>query len=337
MRIAVMGAGAMGSAFGGYLAMAGHDVVLVDVRQECVDAIGVQGGLMLELPGGEQRLVVLRAATGTDGLGHLDLVIVLTKAYATANAARMLAGAVSDDTWVVTLQNGIGNDRVLAAVLGATRVVAGTTTVGAEQLRPGATTVAPSTASGDTVTYLGMPAGLDADGGPAAEAGSVGGAGVAAVAEVLSAAGIPAVVLPSADEAVWTKVALAAPMASISAVLGWTVSAVYENEQTRLLLRTLFDEIMAVAAAASISLDPGTVWGYCEHTWQTVGPHMTSMAVDIREGRRTEIDALNLEVARVGDAVGVAAPANRAVGLLVAAREPRLPATDAAATLTNDR
>jgi len=325
MDIAVMGAGAMGSAFGAYLAMAGHDVVLVDVRRECVDAIGTQGGLELEFPSGESRLVPLRAATGTEGLGHLDLVIVLTKAFATAEAARMLAGVVSADTWVVTLQNGIGNDRALASILGSGRVVAGTTTVGAEQLRPGSTRVTSSTASGDTVTYLGTPDGPDAA------------AGVGTVAGVLTAAGLPAVVLPSANQAVWTKVALAAPMASISAVLGWSVSAVYEDERTRALLRILFDEIMAVTAAASIPLDAEEVWAYCEHTWQTVGPHMTSMAVDIIEGRRTEIDALNLEVARMGDVVGVSAAANRVVGLLVAAREQRLPSAEEAAILPSSR
>jgi 2-dehydropantoate 2-reductase len=280
--------------------------------------------VVLERPDGDERVVTLRAQASTEDLGPLDLVIVLTKAYATANAARMLAGAVSPGTWVVTLQNGIGNDRALAAVLGPERVVAGTTTVGAEQPRPGATRVAPSTASGDTVTYLGAPCG-DADGG------------VAEVAEVLTDAGLPTVVLPSAGEAVWTKVALAAPMASISAILGWTVSGVYENPSTRTLLRELFDEIVAVARATSVSLDPATVWGYCEHTWQTVGPHMTSMAVDVRHGRRTEIDALNLEVARLGDEVGVPAPANRAVGLLVAALAPGLPASRAPDTLPNGR
>ncbi len=307
MRIAVMGAGAMGSAFGGYLALAGHDVTLVDVRRECVDAVNDRG-LLLRLPGGEERQVALSAATDPSGLAHLDLVIVLTKAFATADAARSLKGVVGAATWVVTLQNGIGNDRALAAVLGAERVVGGTTTVGAEQTEPGTTTVAPSTASGDTVTYLGTP--------PGAAGGEV-----TRVAEVLTAAGLPAVVLPSAEEAVWTKVALAAPMASISAVLGWTVADVYRNPHTRQLLRTLFDEIMAVAAARRVLVDPDTVWGYCEHTWQTVGPHMTSMAVDVRRGRRTEIDALNLEVARLGEAAGVPAPANRSLGLLVQALE----------------
>lgn len=63
------------------------------------------------------------------------------------------------------------------------------------------------------------------------------------------------------------------------------------------------------------------MWRTCEQTWRALGPYMTSMAVDVRRGDRTEIDALNLEVARLGETLGVPAPANRGVGLPVKALE----------------
>lgn len=310
MRIAILGSGAMGSVFGGHLALAGHDVTLVDVRRDHIEAVRRNGGLEMRRPGGESERIRLGATAEPETLEPVDLVIVLTKAFATEEAARSIRHAVTPQTWVVTVQNGLGNDRRLAAVFGPDRVVPGTTTVGAKQDRPGVTTMSVSTAERQTTTHLGPPSG-------AAETPEK----VRDIARTLTEAGLPAEALDSADVVIWTKVALAAPMGSLSAVLRRTVEDVYANEHSRAVLRAMFDEIVSVAEATGVKLDRDSVWEHSVRTYRTVGPHVTSMAADVLAGRATEIDALCLEIARLGEDSGVSTPVNWTIGQMVKAIE----------------
>lgn len=309
MRIAVLGAGAMGSVFGGRLALAGHDVTLVDVWREHMEAVAARG-LELRAPGAETVVVPLKAIHDPSLLEPVELVIVLTKAFAGTEALRSIVHALTPGTWVVTVQNGLGNDRRLAEVIGPERVVPGTTTVGAEQQEPGAATMSPSTAAGASVTHLGPPRG--AAGLPD---------GVVAIAALLTEAGLPAEALDSADVVIWTKLALAGPMGPVSALLRRGVSDVAENEHSLALVRALFDETVAVAHASGVPLDPGAAWAHAMETYAGVGPHVTSMAADVLAGRRTEIDAFCGEVARLGDGLGVPAPVNRTIWHAVKAVE----------------
>ena len=308
-RIAVLGAGAMGSVFGGRLALAGHDVTLVDVRADHVAAVR-RDGLLLEGGDGGPRRVRLAATTDAGGIGAVDVVIVLAKSFATEVAARSIAPAVGSGTWVVTLQNGLGNDRRLGAVLGAGCVVPGTTTVGAEQHAPGTARMSPSTAAGDTVTHLGPPRGAPAIPEP-----------VRAIARLLTAAGLPAEALDDADRVIWTKLALAGPMGCLSALLRRSVIDTYEDPHARRILRGLFDEVVAVARAYGVPLDADVTWAHAELTFRAVGPHTASLAADVLAGRPTEVDALCLEVVRLGAERGVATPVSATVGRAIRALE----------------
>jgi 2-dehydropantoate 2-reductase len=301
VKVAILGAGAMGSVFGGQLALAGHDVTLVDIWREHMEAVAAHG-LDLRTPQGESVVVPLKAVHDPLLLEPVELVIVLTKTFAGADALRSIAHAVGRETWVATVQNGLGNDRRLAEVIGPERVVPGTTTVGAEQQGPGATTMSLATAARTSVTHLGPPRGAATL--PAA---------VVEIAAMLTAAGLPTEALDSADVVIWTKLALAGPMGPVSALLRRTVGDVAENEHSLALVRALFDEIVDVAHATAVPLDRDAVWGHAQRTFAEVGPHTTSMAADVLAHRRTEIDAFCGEVARIGAEQGVPTPVNRAL------------------------
>src|SRR5262249_12600339 len=146
MRIAILGAGAMGSVFGAHLALAGHDVTLVDVWREHMEAVA-SGGLELRRPQGESTVVPMGAVHEPARVQPVELVIVLTKTFAGPEALRSIDHALGPETWVATVQNGLGNDRRLAEVIGPERVVPGTTTVGAEQQEPGIVTMSLATAA----------------------------------------------------------------------------------------------------------------------------------------------------------------------------------------------
>ncbi|WP_370324177.1 ketopantoate reductase family protein [Euzebya sp.] len=310
MRWAIVGAGAMGSTFGGYLALAGHRVVLVDVREDHVRAVR-ERGLELRRPGGEDVVVELDATTDPPrDVDAVDVALFLCKGWATVDAARSIAHALGPESWAVTVQNGLGNDRRLAEVLGVSRVVPGTTTVGAMSEAAGVVAAAPGTVEGRSLTQLGPPRGSSAV--PDA---------VHAIAAALTAAGLPAEALDSADVVIWTKVAMAASMGCLTAVLRRTVADVVDDPTAWELWTDVFEEVVAVARASGVELDADALLAHCRETYAAVGHHTTSMAADVVAGRRTEVDSLALEVARRGREVGVPTPVTDTVGRLIAALE----------------
>lgn len=130
LRVAVLGAGGLGSKMGGLLALAGAaEVWLIHRREEHVAAIR-EHGLVLTYADEEHRIPV-HATTDPAEVGPVDLVIVLVKAYETPGAARLARPLVRGDSLVVTFQNGLGNLEALASELGDERCVLGVTFNGA--------------------------------------------------------------------------------------------------------------------------------------------------------------------------------------------------------------
>lgn len=305
MRIAIVGAGAIGCAFGQALA-ADHELVLIDIWAEHVAAIA-DLGLVIDGPDGV-RTVRATASTEIAAASHAEAVLFVVKSFASQAAARALAPVLAPGAIVVTVQNGIGNDARLAAVLGAAPVVQGSTTVGAEIAGPGRVRLAPGTAGGESLTVLGRPSGEDA----------------AAVCErfaaVLQAAGLPARVVDDVRGLVWRKAVFAAAIGPLCATIDGTVADALARPTARALLRRAFAEIVAVARAEGIGLDIEEVWAQATATYRSTGPHMPSLAVDVAHGRPTEIDAQLGEIRRRGIAAGVPTPVCDVLATLVEAR-----------------
>ncbi len=305
MRIAVVGAGAVGSVYGALLSRTGHDVILVDVAAEQVDAIN-RDGIVLAGAGGDEPAVPAAASTDAAAARGAEAVLVLVKAHATGAAARSLAPHLGEDAIAVTLQNGLGNDRVLAAVLGPDRVVAGATTVGAELLGPGRVAASPSALDGGSLTSLGAP-----------PAGTPARAAAERLASALGGSGLPAELRDDVELVIWRKLAFTASMAPLCALLRCTVADALESEPGRRALRRMFDEVVAVAGARGVALDAHELWDQALATWQGIGAHRPSLAVDLEAGRPTEIDALSGAVAALAAEHGAAAPAAELAAALV--------------------
>src|SRR5687767_3857562 len=126
MRIAVIGAGAMGSVFGARLAQAGNQVTLLDVWPEAVEAINA-GGLRVEGREGGVETVAVRATTDAWEVGTVDLALVFVKCYHTEAAVRGAIPMLGEETAVLSLQNGWGNAPRIAEIVGQERVLAGVT------------------------------------------------------------------------------------------------------------------------------------------------------------------------------------------------------------------
>lgn len=308
MRIAVVGAGGMGSAFAAYLSRAGADVVLIGRTAPHVDAISATG-LLVEAPDGSSFTAHPRATwrPGTLAAASVDALVMLTKSFDTEQASSACRHVLREDGVAVSLQNGLGNDDALAREFGRHRSLPGVTTVGAKLHQPGRITVSPSTAAGTSLSHIGPPA-IEDPGYALRRA--------ADLAAVLSGADLPAVAKPDALLDIWGKLALAV-MGPASAVLRRTVGDTWAQPEARLLIRDMFDEVVGVAHAEGVPIDVEAAWQHAVRTYEGTGRHMTSMCTDIVLHRRTEIEAMAGEVARRGDLHGVPVPVHHAVVRMV--------------------
>lgn len=309
MEFVVVGAGAMGAAMGALLARAGNDVTLVDIDTEHMAAIERDGLTVRDLDGNEE-CVRIGATADPSTVTRADVVLVMTKSWATADAVASIAHAVGPDTWVLSAQNGLGNDDRIATVIDRTRVMPGTTTVGATHLGPGTISVSGTVTSETSLTQFGLPRGL-----PTIPDDAI------AVVDAFTAAGLRAELLPDADVVLWTKLCMAGTAGCLTAVAQITIADMFESADAMRTWRAMFDEIIEVATAEGVDLDAEAVAEHALSTYRTVGPHWASMAVDVRERRRTEIDAMCGEISRRGRSHGIATPVNDTIGDLILAIE----------------
>ena len=312
MHLVCFGAGAIGSLVGTRLALAGIDVTLV-ARRDHVAAIRTRG-VTLETP--RERVVCKRIDSVTsieDLASPPDLVVLTVKAYHTQEAARTLKGALGATVPVLSLQNGIGNEEVIAAELGAARTLAGTITISVNRPRPGVVR----------------------------QNSLVGGIGVATLdpQQDLSSwiglfrrAGIPAASYRDFREMKWSKLLINLFTNATSAIVDLSPVAVVEDTGLFEIEREALREALRVMKR--LGLRPVSLPGYPVPILRAalVGPGWlvrplmrrlvrrgrgearTSLWHDLQRGRsENEVDVLNGAVAREAARLGLRAPVNTAL------------------------
>ena len=306
LRIVVAGAGAVGSVFGGKLAAAGHDVLLVG-RDPHMAAIA-RGGLRITGIFGETRA---RPRTATDLAGSaepFDVALVSVKSHATETAARALAAWPEPPPLVVSLQNGLGNVEALARALGGERVLGARVIFGAVVRSPGHA----------HVTVNAKPVAI----GPLRAAATID-ARAGAIATLVDAAGIPCEAVPAVEPLLWEKALYNCGLNPLGALNGLTYGEVVASATLRRELEEAIREGFAVARAAGIGLAWPTAEDFLEYFYTTLIPptagHRSSMRQDLEAGRRTEVDAIGGAIVRAGARCGVPTPAN--ARLVAAVRE----------------
>lgn len=296
MRIAVLGAGAMGSVFGARLALGGASVTLLDVNEAHLTAIAQQG-LEVDLDGTLHRLS-LPAMRPADFTGPVDVVLLFTKVFHTQSALQAIAGQLGA-AQVLTLQNGIGNAERAAAVVPPAQVIVGMTMTPAEFLGPGKVA---SHGPATTAFY-------SADGRHRAILDDL----VAAMAR----GGISAKADPAIQAAIWEKAAFNCAMNAICALTEGTPGGIGADAASLALAHAVAAEAVSVAQALDIPADGARVADLVAQATTHHLLHEPSMLQDRKAGRRTEIDALNGAVADQGEALGVAVGLNRTLTTLI--------------------
>ncbi len=299
MKICILGAGALGCAIGGVLAEGGHAVWLVNRRQAHVDALNRHGLIMRQ--DGVDRVVAVRAATHCSGVslvdGPIELLIVLVKSFDTREAIESAAPMLDARTMVLSLQNGLGHEDVLAEVVGRQRVLAGKTYAGGVML--GAGHILAGTRGKET--FIG-----ELDGSVSAR--------VQAVADTLRGAGLSTEVSENIIATMWDKLLVNVATGALSAISGLPYGALYRVPEIEECALAAVAEAMAVAYAGGIALgttDPRQSW--VKAAAGLPPEFKASMLQSLEKGSITEVDYVNGAVVSWGARFGVATPVNRAL------------------------
>ena len=295
MKIAVFGAGAVGCYYGGMLARAGHEVVLVG-RPLHVDAVR-RAGLLLETSSFQARLM-LAASTDAAAIAGVSLVLCCVKATDSARAAADMAPHLAPDALVLSLQNGVDNASRLQALLG-------------REVAPAVVYVAAQMAGPGHVRHHG---GGELVIGPLATSEQL--------AALFAAAGVPLRISDNVAGDLWAKLIVNCAYNALSAITQLPYARLVQGEGVEGLLRDVVDECLAVAKGAGVSV-PGDSWEAVARIARTMPEQRSSTAQDLARGKRSEIDQLNGYVLRQGQALGVATPVNRALHALVRLLEDR--------------
>ena len=299
MKIAVFGAGAVGTFFGGLLVRGEQDVCFV-ARGPQLDALR-SGGIRIEsLLLGQIDVPDVHVVERASEIGRADLVLVCVKSHHTAAIGEDVAAMLAGGGMAVTLQNGVESDEILAGCVGRERVIPGVVYVGATVERPG---VVSHVAAGTIA--LGAPDGVDP-------------ARLPAIRDVLAKSGQPVRVSDDIQRDRWRKLIWNAGFNTVSAITSLEPGELLAMPATRGLLRQVMREVVEVARARGVHLRDADVDD--QITWtERAGAIRTSTTVDRERGREMEIDALIGVVVRQGRAHGVATPYSAAVHALLEA------------------
>jgi 2-dehydropantoate 2-reductase len=297
MRVAVMGTGAIGGYLGARLAAAGTEVAFI-ARGAHLAAIRA-AGLRVSSPLGDLHITPAAATADPADVGPVDVVLLGIKLYDVEAAARAIAPMVGDHTAIVCLQNGVDATAIVARLYGAARVVGGTVMINAEIVSPGV--IKHNAMTHVTVGEL--------DGRTSAR--------LERFVAVANAAGIEMKLSPDIRLEIWRKFLLVAPMAAISAMTRLPLGRNREHEEIWRLAEQGMREVVAVASSVGVGLTGADVERTLAFVRGMVPTWKASLAVDLEQGRRLEIEWLSGAVCRLGEAAKIETPFHRvALGVL---------------------
>ena len=300
-RVAVMGAGAVGSFYGAMLARAGHRVTLIG-RPAHVQAIR-RDGLRLEM-GGTTHTVPLQASEDVAALRGAELVLCCVKSGDTEAAALQMAPHLDASAWVMSLQNGVDNAETLARVLPC-RVIPTVVYVAVALGGPG---VVRHFGRGDLAVGA-MPGGTQSSvpEWPTLQA----------LVDLFGGAQVPLRIVPDVAVELWTKLLVNCAYNAISALAQMPYARLAAQPQVVELQERVLQEVIAVAAASGVTLPLQASRDAVAKIAVGMPQQLSSTAQDMARRKPSEIDHLNGYIARRGRELGVPTPINRTLHALV--------------------
>ncbi len=283
----------MGSLFGGLMALAGQDVILYDVDSAKVDQVN-KNGLVIMGQDQRPRQVGIKAMASLAGPMPADLFIVFVKSYQTAAAARQISPFAAGAA-ILTLQNGLGNVEALSEYFAAEQIFAGVTYQGSRQV------------SSNTIRHTGSGltsiAPLYAQNMPRA----------GQIADFLSACSSPAKATIDLAAMLWQKLIVNSVINPVAAISGLKNGQLLQSAEWLPFMQAIAAEGIAVARAEGAAIAYEEIWAAVEQTCRLTADNKASMLADVESGRKTEIEAINGSIVRLGLKYGIETGANLSI------------------------
>ena len=292
MRFAILGSGAVGGYFGAKLARSGQDVTFI-ARGAHLEAIRANGLQVRSAKLGDFT-VSSAAESDTSKVGRVDVVIVAVKAYDNATALPMLRPMIGADTVVLTLQNGVDSADDVAAIVGDKHVLGGTTYVATALEAPGLivqTGVHRSIIFGEVFGDRGRISPR-----------------VQAIADVLAAADIQTTAVPDGRVPIWDKFVYLAAFSGFTGASRLAIGHIWKYPHVQEMFYATSREVAAIANAEGVEISA--------NRWDTLTEYMTnippstrsSLLIDLEQGKRIEVEALQGAAVRRAKKHGVPVP-----------------------------
>ena len=297
MKVVILGSGAMGCLYGAYLHKAGQDVTLIDVSLPHIDAIN-KNGLRLTTDAGDEYLPI-PACLAADYKDTADLILLFTKSAFSRAALESISHGIGPDTYLMTLQNGLGHDRLIGEFAARDRIIIGTTNFPSDLTGFGSIAV-----HGTGVTKMQClaeqkPAFMDE------------------VEAVFKKAELNPTVTEEVFKAIWEKVSFNCAMNALTSITLLPQGYLGQTKEGHELAHTIADEVLSVAKAKGIPVDADSVHATIDGLFTNHFMHCPSMLQDVLNRRITEIAFLNGAVSKEAQELGMSVPVTDTVYKLV--------------------
>lgn len=297
MKIAIVGPGALGCLMAGLLkSRTKEEIWLIDKSPERAKHIREKG---IRIEGLSTVSAVVDISTDPKEVGPCDLVMLCVKSYSTEDACKDIKGLISDKTFILTLQNGIGNVQVLDDYFGPERVIAGVTNHGATLLGQGHVRHA---GKGDTI--IGMSKGKTL--GPVKDA-----------ANILTKSGLETKISKDIDSIIWSKLVINVGINALTGITRLKNGMLIKNGGARDILRNAVQEAVKIIKRKRIKLAYDDPIQKVESVCKATNANVSSMLQDVLNSKRTEIDYMNGAITRQGKALGIPTPVNEVLTNLI--------------------
>ena len=304
MRIVIIGAGALGGLVGSQLTLGGEDVTLIEINEARVKLLQESGLFVSEGTLGE-TCVPMKVASSVAGLPVADLVFVSVKSYQTEKALRASLPVIGPETFVLSMQNGIGNTETMAGIIDPARVLSGITYHSIQHTGPNRIRYRPGIKPIQIAPYEGV---VTRD--------------IERVGEMFRACGLDTEVRDQIDDVIWQKLLHNAVVNPVSALTGLTCRELLDDPDLQSFMRDLCLEIIEVMKARGVPIvnedDP---YAPVINSQKALGKNRPSMWQDLARSCRTEVDAINGAVVREAERLGLDAPHNRGLTRFIHSRE----------------
>ena len=284
MKITVLGAGAMGSLFSGYLSRK-NEVTVVDVSDVTVNAINADGVNIKEKDGSILNCRPV-AVKESKGIGHQDLVIVFVKSMFTIAALEGNRNLIGPDTYLMTLQNGAGHESKLLKFADRKHVIIGSTQHNSSVIQPGCIFH-----GGSGVTSIGL-----LDGGSKQ---------LEPIAQNLTSCGFECHTEENVQKQVWKKMFTNTAASSLTALFQVPLGFIHTDPNANWLMRQLCREAVEVANSLGLGFDLEEVTNDVDKVCINAPNGYTSIYADIRDGRRSEVDTISGSVVEAAHDQGI--------------------------------